>query len=52
MRPWPILGGGHGGGSNLDGGGVQDLDGGGIQDLNEPPEFGTGLLAIERTDEK
>ena len=33
-------------------GGISDLDGGGIQDLDEPPEFGTGLLAVERTDEK
>ena len=43
-RPWPLLGRGRGGVSNLDGGGVQDLD--------EPPAFGTGLLGIERTDEK
>ena len=25
---------------------------GGVQDLDEPPAFGTGLLGIERTDEK
>ena len=42
--PWPLLGRGRGG--------VSDLDGGGVQDLDEPPAFGTGLLGIERTDEK
>ena len=46
LRGWPrpLLGRGRGG--------VSDLDGGGIQDLDEPPAFGTGLLGIERTDEK
>ena len=43
-RPQPLLGGGRGG--------VSDLDGGGVQDLDEPPAFGTGLLGMERTDEK
>ena len=42
--PQPLLGRGRGG--------VSDLDGGGVQDLDEPPAFGTGLLGIERTDEK
>ena len=43
-RPRPLLGRGRGGVSALNGGGVQDLD--------ELPAFGTGLLGIERTDEK
>ena len=43
-QPWPCLGGGRGG--------VSDLDGGGVQDLDEPLAFGTGLLGIERIDEK
>ena len=47
-EPWgwprPLLGRGRGG--------ISDLDGGGVQDLDEPPAFGTGVLGIERTDEK
>ena len=43
-QPQPLLGRGRGG--------ISDLDGGGVQDLDEPPAFGTGLLGIERTDEK